>query len=351
MFTISILKKNTMLWFLPCIIMLGLMLGHYLFKTNAGYLIHAFHLNQNIRVIEHMLYFVLMGFSQYWLFTRIIEKATGYIKKVVFFQQFPSIRMIIPFFTAILKTITFLILFNMVTQSLDLPEALSYWLTKMSSILIICAISGIVLKLISLAQELLLHYYSQESRGKIAERKIYTQTVLLKRVAYALVSILTSGAILVLFDNVRTLGASVLTTAGIMGLVFSFAAQRSLVSLFSGLEIALTQPIKIGDKVLIENEYGTIEEINFRNVVVKLWNWRHLIVPTHFFLEKSFQNWSRVEDTNLIGTVFLYLDFTLPVPILRSQLNLILGQTDLWDGNVNKLLVNEWKGDKVLIFI
>lgn len=159
--------------------------------------------------------------------------------------------------------------------------------------------------------------------------------------------ILVIGSILMLFDNVKALGTSVLTTAGFIGLVITFTAQKTLGGLFSGLEIALTQPIKIGDAVLIENEFGIVEEINFRNVVIKLWDCRRLIVPTNFFLEQTFQNWSREETNNLIGTVYLYADYTLPIPELREELKKILTASSLWDGNVNLIQVSDLQ-DKVM---
>jgi small-conductance mechanosensitive channel len=144
-----------------------------------------------------------------------------------------------------------------------------------------------------------------------------------------------------LFDNVRALGASVLTTAGVVGLVFTLTAQKSLGSILSSLEIAITQPIKIGDTVVINNEFGTVEEINFRSVVVKLWDWRRLVVPTNYFLENIFQNWSREQDNNLIGVVYLFVDFTLPVDKVREELNSILSSNPLWDGTVGTITVND----------
>ncbi|MBA2648447.1 MAG: mechanosensitive ion channel [Legionella sp.] len=340
MFSVNIIKNTKSVWFIPSILLISLILAHVLFRNYMDSLITIFRLPDNTTIIEESTYYVLMGMGQYWLFARIIEKFSAYLGQLTIFKQYSSIGIILPFFTSVLKTITFLILFNILLQHLDIPNELSYAFGKLSSILIICAISGTLYKLISIAEELLLHHYTAELNGKIYGRKIVTQTLILKRVAYAILSIITAGSILVLFDNVRTLGASVLTTAGVVGLVLTFTAQRSLGSIFSGLEIALTQPIKMGDKIMIEKEFGTVEEINFRNVVIKLWDWRRLIVPTSYFLEQSFQNWSRVEDTNLIGTVFLYVDFTMPVSKIRDKLSSILNNTNLWDGNVNTVQVN-----------
>lgn len=224
---------------------------------------------------------------------------------------------------------------------LGLPSQFSYFLDKFSSSLIIGAIAWVLFKLVHIAEQLLLQHYHANTDNDVLARKVYTQTLILKRIAMAIITILAVGAVLMLFDNVRALGASVLTTAGVIGIVLTFTAQRSLASLFSGLEIALTQPIKIGDAVVIENEFGIIEEINFRSVIVKLWDWRRLVVPTNYFLENAFQNWSREENNNLIGTVYLYVDFTLPLDKLRDELKRILQACALWDGKVCSIQVSE----------
>lgn len=335
------LKETKSIWLIPLLSMMIFSIGHALFNNYAAYITTYIPLSPQNFLIEQCIYTILMATCSYWLSVRLINKITGFLKKKELFKKHHTLLIVLPFFSAVLKALIALILFNILTHQLDLPDGVAYTLSKLTSVLIICAISWILFKLIDVAERLLLHHYSAESGSTVVERKIYTQTLILKRVAYSIISILTAGAILVLFDNVRALGASVLTTAGVLGLVLTFTAQRSLASIFSGLEIALTQPIKIGDSVVIENEYGTIEEINFRNVVVKLWDWRRLVVPTSFFLEKSFQNWSSVQTNNLIGTVFLHVDFTLPVADIRSKLLDLLNKTPYWDENVGLIQVSE----------
>jgi small-conductance mechanosensitive channel len=247
----------------------------------------------------------------------------------------------LPLFSAVFKILAFLILFNILVQYINISPAMSFILTKSTSILIIVAFSWILCRLVDISEQLLVFHYLPKKGGTVAARRIHTQTHILKRIIYTLIVILTVGSILMLFDNVRALGASVLTTAGVVGLVFTLTAQKSLASVLSGLEIAITQPIKIGDKVVINNEFGTIEEINFRSVVVKLWDWRRLVVPTNYFLENMFQNWSRDHDNNLIGTVYLFVDFTLPVQKIREELISILNNSPLWDGRVGNITVND----------
>jgi len=126
---------------------------------------------------------------------------------------------------------------------------------------------------------------------------------------------------------------SILASAGIMGIIVGFAAQRSLSTLLAGLQIAITQPIRINDVVIVEGEWGTIEEITLTYVVVKVWDLRRLIVPVTFFLEKTFQNWSR-STTNILGTVLINVDYTAPVPEIRQKLLEVLQQSQLWDREV-----------------
>lgn len=332
-------KDNKSIWLAPFMLIALLFIGHSVLNYYSSFLTQTLGITGKIVRIEQYAYMLCMAAAVYWLCIRLLSKGFSNLQNSM--KNYHTVSLVIPFFNALLKALAFLVIFKLFTQHLELNSTVSYVLSKVTSIMIIGAIGWLLCKLIDVAQQLLLHHFTADSSGINLERKVFTQTVILKRVAYTIVSILTAGAILILFDNVRALGASVLTTAGVFGLVLTFTAQRSLASIFSGLEIALTQPIKIGDSVVIDNEFGVIEEINFRSVVIKLWDWRRLIVPTNLFLEKTFQNWSKVQDTNLIGTVYLYVDFSLPVKELRSYLELILQKTPHWDRNVGLLQVGD----------
>lgn len=338
------LKKNLLisiksLSFGPVLLIAVLFACHQLSHLYADKLIKYFSISKEFFSIEGYLYSIGIALSIYWLLAKIINYSTKLIQQTAFFTANDTLSIVLPFLSSLLKILLFLMLFNSVTQSWSLPHGLAYSLDKVSSILIIGVMSLILFKVVDVSEQLLLRQYRNNLSKNVTARRVYTQTTILKRIAYTIILTLTAGAILMLFENVRALGASMLTTAGIVGLVITFTAQRSLANLFSGLEMALTQPIKIGDSVVIDNEMGTIEEINFRNVIVKLWDWRRLVVPTSFFLEKSFQNWSREENNNLIGIVDFYMDFTLPVAKVREELNEILASSPLWDKKVGKIEV------------
>ena len=154
--------------------------------------------------------------------------------------------------------------------------------------------------------------------------------------------VIAASAILMNFESARKLGTGLLTSAGILGIIVGFAAQKSIANLLAGFQIAFTQPIRIDDVVVVENEWGKIEEINLTYVVVRIWDQRRLVLPINYFLEKPFQNWTRTT-ADIWGTVFLYVDHTIPVNNLKEKLKALLESTPLWDGKVQVLQVTDIK--------
>ncbi len=135
------------------------------------------------------------------------------------------------------------------------------------------------------------------------------------------------------FEKIRQLGVSIMASAGVIGIIAGFAAQKSIATLFAGIQIAITQPIRLDDVVIVENEWGWIEEITLTYVVVRIWDLRRLVLPITYFIERPFQNWTRVS-ADILGTVFLYMDYTVPVRVIREELQKIVKGSDLWDGKV-----------------
>ena len=209
-----------------------------------------------------------------------------------------------------------------------------------TSVAMILAIGFILVQLANAVAEGMMREFPVDVQDNLAARRIRTQVVVLKKVAFVIIAILTLACALMAFPSVRHLGASLLASAGIAGIIVGFAAQRSLGTLVSGLQIALTQPIRIDDVVIVENEWGKIEEIALTYVVVRIWDLRRLVVPTSYFLEKPFQNWTRVS-ADLLGTVMLYVDYTAPLKAMREELDRILEQSKLWDHKVKVLQVTD----------
>jgi len=175
-------------------------------------------------------------------------------------------------------------------------------------------------------------------RDNLKARKIHTQFKVLKRIAIVVVGILAFGTMLMTFDQVRQLGTTILASAGVVGIVVGMAAQRTIATFIAGLQIAITQPIRVEDVVIVENEWGRIEEITLTYVVVKIWDLRRLIVPITYFIESPFQNWTRTS-ADILGTVFVYTDYAVPVDAIREELHNILKKSEHWDGKVCVLQV------------
>lgn len=171
-------------------------------------------------------------------------------------------------------------------------------------------------------------------------RRIHTQARVLARTVMVLIIIAGVGAALMTFPNVRQIGASLLASAGVAGLVAGIAARPVLGNLIAGLQIAISQPIRLDDVVVIQGEWGRIEEITGTYVSVRIWDQRRLIVPLQWFIENPFTNWTR-SSAQIIGTVFLWLDYRMPLAPLREELTRIVEQAPEWDKRVQVLQVTD----------
>lgn len=172
-------------------------------------------------------------------------------------------------------------------------------------------------------------------------RRIQTQTRVLVQTIGFFVLIFGAAAMLMTFPGARQFGTSILASAGVAGLALGFAAKPVLGNLIAGLQIAITQPIRLDDVVIVENEWGRIEEITGTYVVVKIWDQRRLVVPLQWFIENPFQNWTRT-NADIIGSVFFWLDYSVPLEPLRTEMTRLLQEAPhLWDGKVSVLQVTD----------
>jgi len=187
-----------------------------------------------------------------------------------------------------------------------------------------------------------LRRFKLDSEDNLLARKHITQSRILERIARTLIVLLTLAAALMTFDSVRQFGVGLLASAGVAGVVMGLALQPMLKNLIAGVQLAITQPIRIDDALLVDGEWGHVEEITSSYVVIRLWDWRRMIVPLSYFIEQPFQNWTR-ESSALIGTVFLYVDFTVPVAEFRQELERIVRASPLWDGQFVSLQVTDFK--------
>lgn len=208
------------------------------------------------------------------------------------------------------------------------------------SLLLIGTVALVLVQLVQAGEALVLGQYRLDARDNLQARKIYTQVTVLKKVAVAIIAIFTAASMLMVFDSVRQFGTSILASAGIAGIIVGFAAQRSIATLLAGFQIALTQPIRIDDVVIVENEWGRIEDITLTYVIVRIWDLRRLVLPITYFIERPFQNWTRTS-ADLLGSVVLYVDYTMPLGPLRRELDRILEDSPYWDRKVKVLQVTD----------
>jgi small-conductance mechanosensitive channel len=185
-------------------------------------------------------------------------------------------------------------------------------------------------------------YSWKDMRDNLMARRISTQLRVFRNAALFIVVVLTLIAMAMAVPGLRTLGISLFASAGVAGLVMGMAARPALSNLLAGMQLALTQPIRLDDVVIIKGEWGRIEEINATFVVVLIWDQRRLIVPLSYFIENPFENWTH-SSSELLGTVFLYLDYTAPLEALREELQRIAKASPLWDKRVCEVQVTDSK--------
>jgi small-conductance mechanosensitive channel len=229
-----------------------------------------------------------------------------------------------------------------------LSDAVRMALHRILLLAFIVLLGWVALTALDIWVTIYLRRYTTAASDDLLARKHVTQTRILRRVAATLIILVTGSAALMTFDEVRQYGVSLLASAGVAGVVVALALQPVLKNIFAGIQLAVTQPIRIDDAVIVENEWGNVEDITSTFVVIRLWDWRRLVVPLSYFIEKPFQNWSR-EGTELIGTVMLYADYTAPIAELRRKLTEILTASPLWDHKVASLQVTDLRDNTIEI--
>jgi len=225
-----------------------------------------------------------------------------------------------------------------VTPLLGLPEKVYGFFSHSIQVLLIALFGWIAIKVAYIVRDALLSHYDVKIRDNVHARSMHTQIRLIANIIGVVLVLLTVSFILMSFAEVRQIGVSLLASAGMIGIIIGFAAQKTLGNLIAGIQIAIAQPIRLDDVVIIEGEWGWIEEITLTFVVVRIWDLRRLVVPISYFLEKPFQNWTRTS-ADLLGTVFIYTDYTVPTKEVRNELTRILENSSKWDKKVNVLQV------------
>ena len=227
-------------------------------------------------------------------------------------------------------------------------ERASYAISKISSILLIISITWFIIISIKISKKRYLMHYDINSQDNLEARKLYTQFNILERIVIFLVVIVAIALCLMLFDSVRKYGVSVFASAGIAGIIIGFAAQKALGTILAGLQIAVAQPIRLDDVLVVEGEWGWVEEITLTFVVMRLWDKRRLVLPTTYFIEKPFQNWTRTT-SEILGTIFFYTDYGISIDAFRDEQTRLLKSSKLWDGQTNVVQVTDSKENYIEI--
>ncbi len=231
----------------------------------------------------------------------------------------------------------------------DPPDFVSVLLER-SSIPVTVGFAWLFIAMLRVVKVRFLKRFDVSQADNLRSRKVTTQVNLLEKVTVFTVVVFAVAVILLSFESVRKIGIGLFASAGVAGIIIGLSAQKVVGALLAGIQIAITQPFRIDDAVVVEGEWGWIEEINLTYVVVRIWDKRRLVLPSTYFLERPFQNWTRTS-ADIIGPVFLYTDYTVPYDDLRKELTRLLESTPLWDGKVNVLQVTDTKQSTVEVRI
>ena len=221
---------------------------------------------------------------------------------------------------------------------LNLSDDIMKLCQTLFNLMLIAAGSWIIISSVDVLRDYLTGRYDIHTKDNLRARRIHTQLNIMRQIVFVAVIVIALGTALMLSERGQQVGKTILASAGIIGIVVGFAAQKTITTFFAGLQIAITQPIRLDDVVIVESEWGRIEEITLTYVVVRIWDQRRLIVPVTYFIDKPFQNWTRTT-AELLGTVFIYMDHTVPMDSVRTELQRILEASPLWDKRVCVLQV------------
>ena len=225
-------------------------------------------------------------------------------------------------------------LVSLMPFSQDTKEVLYHGL----KIWLIFSVALLIIRSFATIRESVMAAYDINAEDNLIARKRYTQFKVFQNIAVVIVVLIALALALMTFEAIREFGVSLLASAGVAGIVIGVSAQKLLSNLLAGFQIAITQPIRLDDAVLVENEFGWIEEINLTYVVVRIWDKRRLVVPTTHFIEKPFQNWTKTS-ADLLGPIFLWTDYTVPLTALRAEFDRIMEDHPLWDKKVKVIQV------------
>jgi small-conductance mechanosensitive channel len=260
------------------------------------------------------------------------------IKKRVYRTSGKVDEHILNFFKIPALLVIYFIFFKLFTSIFLKSLSFYDYLEHLNTLILIFTITWIIIQFINAGSYKLQNSLNIGVPDNLIARKKLTQIKIFRGVVNFIIIVISISVSLLTFKEARAVGMSLLTSAGIVGIIIGFAAQKSIGMILGGIQLAITQPIRLDDVLFIEGEWGRVEEITLTYVVVKIWDERRLVLPATRFLEQPFQNWTRTS-ANIIGTVFLYVDYNFPVESIRAMLPGILKDNPYWDQRVSNVQV------------
>jgi small-conductance mechanosensitive channel len=282
----------------------------------------------------------LLGLA--WLLARIARTVEALLRSFAIRTEAGWDDVLLPFAGNALRLILPMLALILGTPALAVSAGAQEIVQNAVSLALVGTVGFILVQFVNALAKLVLRRHRIDVADNREARGIYTQVTVLKKIAIGVIALFAIASMLMVFQPVRQLGTAMIASAGVAGIVIGFAAQKSLGTLLAGFQIAMTQPIRIDDVVIVEGEWGRIEEITLTYVVVCIWDLRRLVVPITYFIEKPFQNWTRTS-ADILGTVFLQVDYGVPVDAVRAELTRILEASPNWDRKVNVLQVTDTK--------
>lgn len=274
--------------------------------------------------------YVGLTVAAFWALFRIIRGVQRKLQALADRSDSLLDNLLVPVVGTALRLLAPLLCLVFVRGALRLPETIDWIAGKSLAIVFIGSIAYLIIRATNVAVQALMKINRLDVSNNLRAREIHTQASVIRKIVVVSTIFVAVGCTLMLFQPVRQVGTSLLASAGIAGVVLGFAAQKTLSNLFAGIQIAFSQPIRLDDVVVVENEWGRIEDITLTFVTVRIWDERRLVLPIHYFIEKPFQNWTR-KSADVLNAVFLHVDFTLPIEPLRVELKRLLDASENWD--------------------
>ena len=274
---------------------------------------------------------VVFALLLHWIVFRLAINAVTKSRSSLMLRVLRRIR-------AVARIVAVIFAIELPLPAVRLPEGWDILIDRIVTLMLIGTCGWLANQLVRSITDYRMSKYDLKAEDNLEARKVATRMKVLRQGMSMIILLVTVATMLMTFPSVRAIGVSLFASAGVAGIVIGFAARPVLSNLLAGIQIALTQPIRIDDAVIMEGEWGWIEEITATYVVVKIWDWRRLVVPLTQIIEKPFQNWTR-ENASIIGSVVWYLDYTAPVAAMREKLKEFLDESTLWDRDVQVLQV------------